>query len=143
MKRLLSLSALLALVGLGCGGGGSAHAQGGFSLSSIHGSYGFNFSVFASNPTGVLSGTGVYSVDGNGHLKGNETFNENGVTCSGSLSGTYTVNPDGTGTTSVTFTPTTQGCTAINFTQSLVIVDSGKIVKVSDTIATEETIIEE
>ncbi len=90
-----------------------------------------------------LSGTGVYQADGAGHLTGQETTNTNGQACSGTMTGTYTVNPEGTGTVSVTFTATTPGCTDVGFQQSLVILDSGRIVRVADTMPTEVTIFEE
>lgn len=90
-----------------------------------------------------LSGTGLYQADGAGHLTGTETTNANGEVCSGNLAGSYTVNPNGTGTTSVKFTPTTAGCSPVSFQQSLVIVDSGQTVRVADTIPTEVTISEQ
>jgi hypothetical protein len=44
--------------------------------------------------------------DGHGVLTGTQTFNAGGLTCSGTLKGTYTVAVDGTGTLNiVTFTP--------------------------------------
>jgi len=138
---------LLALALSGCGSGGAkALAQPIFDNASISGSYGISYSVAlpnASGPTGFLSGTGIYQADGAGHLTGAETTNANGVVCSGNLNGTYTVNPNGTGTVSVTFTPTTPGCSPVSFQQSLVIVDLGRTVRVADTIATEVTIFEE
>ena len=121
-------------------------AQRVFSDTSIHGRYGITYTVALPNPQGptqFLSGTGVYEADGAGHLTGEETTNANGEVCSGTLTGTYTVNPNGTGTTSVTFTPTTNGCSVVSFQQSLVIVDSGRIVRVADTIPTQVTILEE
>lgn len=139
--------ALLALAVSGCGGGGStAHAQTVFSLASISGSYGISYSVALPNASGAaqfLSGTGLYQADGAGHLTGTETTNANGEVCSGNLAGSYTVNPNGTGTTSVKFTPTTAGCSPVSFQQSLVIVDSGQTVRVADTIPTEVTISEQ
>jgi hypothetical protein len=140
------LFAALAVVACGCGGGSSAHAQMGFSTASINGSYGISYCVAlptASGPTQFLSGTGLYEADGAGHLTGAETTNANGQVCTGNLTGTYTVNRNGTGTASVTFTPTTAGCSPVSFQQSLVIVDGGQIVRVADTIPTEVTISEE
>ncbi len=142
-----SVLAALALAAAGTGGGVSnAHAHKAFSTSSIRGSYGTSYSVALANPSGptqFLSGTGVYEADGAGHLIGEETTNTNGQVCSGTLTGTYTVNPNGTGTASVTFTATTPGCSDVSFEQSLVILDSGRIVRVADTMPTEVTIFEE
>ncbi len=146
-QRLVFVALLFALVVSGCGGGRSnAHAQTVFSAASIKGSYGISYVVAlpnASGPTQFFSGTGVYQADGAGHLTGAETTNTNGEVCSGDLNGTYTVNSNGTGTVSVTFTPTTPGCSAGSFQQSLVIMESGRIVRVADTIPTEVTIFEE
>ncbi len=138
---------LLALAASSCGGGNAiARAQTAFSVASIRGSYGISYSVALPSASGsmqFLSGTGIYRADGAGHLAGEETTNTNGEVCSGTLSGTYAVNPNGTGTASVTFTPTTAGCSAGSFQQSLVIVESGRIVRVADTIPTEVTLFEE
>lgn len=146
-QRPVMAALLLALVvGGGNGNDSSAHADRAFSTASIRGSYGISYSVAlpnASGPTQFLSGTGVYQADGAGHLTGEETTNANGEVCSGTLTGTYSVNPNGTGTVSVTFTPTTVGCSAVSFQQSLVIMESGRIVRVADTIPTEVTILEE
>lgn len=148
-QRPVMTALLLALVvGGGNGNDSSAHADRVFSTASIRGSYGISYSVALPNgqgPTQFLSGTGVYQADGAGHLTGEETTNTNGEVCSGNLTGTYTVNPNGTGTVSVTFTPTstTDGCSAVSFQQSLVIMESGRIVRVADTISTEVTIFEE
>ena len=49
---------------------------------------------------------GILVGDGVGGLTGTQTFNADGLICSGTLKGGYTVNADGTGTlNSVTFTP--------------------------------------
>ena len=98
-----SILAALALAAAVSGGGGVsiAHANRAFSVATIHGSYGTSYSVALPNPSGptqFLSGTGVFEADGAGHLTGEETTNTNGQVCSGTLTGTYTVNPNGTGT---------------------------------------------
>ena len=146
-QRSAFLALLLALAVSGCGSDRSnAHAQTVFSSASIKGSYGISYIVAlpnASGPTQFFSGTGVYQADGAGHLTGEETTNTNGEVCSGTLNGTYTVDPNGTGTVSVTFSPTTPGCSAGSFQQRLVIMQSGRIVRVADTIPTEVTIFEE
>lgn len=145
-----AISCLAALV-LGVAVSGSRgvsfpQAQRPFSTSSIRGSYGTSYIVALSNlsgPTQFLSGTGIYYADGAGHLTGEETTNTNGQVCSGTLTGSYTVNPNGTGTASVTFAATTPGCSDVSIEQNLVIVDSGRIVRVADTMPTEVTILEE
>ncbi len=124
----------------------TAQPQRVFSTASIRGSYATSYCVALTNPSGLtqfLSGTGVFHADGAGHVTGQETTNTNGQVCSGTMTGTYTVNPDGTGTLSVTFTATTPGCPDVSFQQSLVILDSGRIVRVADMMPTEITIFEE
>ena len=55
---------------------------------------------------------GLLSSDGKGYVGGNVTENKGGAVCKFTLNGTYTVNPNGTGTISVAVTPITPGCTA-------------------------------
>lgn len=146
-RRFACAALVLALAISGCGDESSAaHAKAVFSDTSIRGSYGISYSValpVVSGTNEFLSGTGIYQADGAGNLTGEETTNANGEVCSGTLKGSYTVNPDGTGTDSVTFDPTTVGCSVISFEQSLVIMDSGRVVRVANTIPTEVTIFEE
>jgi hypothetical protein len=51
------------------------------------------------------SGTGTETADGKGNFSANLVFSIGGSTCSGTVTGTYVVNPDGTGTSTGTFTP--------------------------------------
>ena len=84
-----------------------------FSNKDLKGTYSLKFSGFigsTSNPfptTSSLpqSGAGFEIVDGNGNFQGALLFSIGGSTCAGSISGTYQVNPDGTGTSTGTFTP--------------------------------------
>ena len=85
-----------------------------FSNKDVKGTYSLKFSGFlgsAGNPfptTSSLpqSGAGVEIADGNGNFNAAVLFNAGGTTCSGTILGTYQVNPDGTGTSTGTFTPT-------------------------------------
>ncbi len=149
-RVLLAVSVLAALVlGIAVSSGGRVpivYANRAFSIASIRGSYGTTYVVAlpnASGPTQFLSGTGVIEADGAGHLRGEETTNTNGQVCTGMLTGTYTVNPNGTGTVSATFNATTPGCSDVSIEQNLVILDSGRIVRVADTMPNEVTIFEE
>lgn len=141
MKTLMLVVIGLALCASGCGGS-NATAQTGFSNSSLKGNYGLSFSASVL-PTGHIAGTGVFMADGKGNITGVETVNVDGSVCSATLTGTYTINSDGTGTDTLEFTPTTEGCAAATFQQSLVLVDSGNVVKVSTDSSTEVTIFEE
>jgi hypothetical protein len=53
------------------------------------------------------------------------------VVCQNTAAGTYTLSADGTGTDSITLTPTTssESCPTITFTESIAVGDNGKIVQ--------------
>jgi len=90
-------------------GGGSST----FSNADVKGTYSLKFSGFfdsAGNqfPTSSSfpqSGAGFEDADGNGNFTGALLVSIGGTTCSGNITGTYEVNPDGTGTSTATFTP--------------------------------------
>ena len=83
--------------------------------------------------------------DGSGGLTGSETLNilfpgpQGGqLTCQGSLSGTYQIDGDGTGTLALTFTPSAgqnPNCEGASSTASLVISDRNRFV---DIVSTED-----
>lgn len=74
--------------------------------------FGFAGTVISGPATGPIAGTGIFAFTSAGTLTGTETFNAIGTVCTGTLSGTYTLNTDGTGTITVTFTSTTCGSMA-------------------------------
>ena len=113
MKKLLYAVVVLQFVLGLCSAIG--YAQPPYSAADFTGPYGFGvsgnvISVPPSPPTLPCSGwialnpplplaiTGFLTGDGTGGLSGRQTFNANGLVCSGSLAGKYTVNADGTGT---------------------------------------------
>lgn len=117
-----------------CGG---ASAGGGFSDRSIKGSYASTFqgSVIQAGSLLPINGTAVFTADGAGHISGHESFVFNGTICTGVTSkGTYTVNSDGSGTTSFTFSSSNPDCSG-TYTQSLAIADSGRVVVLNNTNA--------
>jgi hypothetical protein len=85
--------------------GGIAFADPGFSLKSLKGSYAVGFSG-TDLTVGPIAGTGVITSDGKGALSGTQTIKDGPIVCTESFSGTYAINPDGTGTGSVTVTST-------------------------------------
>jgi hypothetical protein len=135
-NRIGTYGMLLALwlLPVSCGGNGNA-AQGGFSLASIRGSYAgiFEGKINTGNELLPILGTGIFVADGKGNLTGHETYTVVTTPCEASISGTYAVNPDGSGTDSATFTPSTPGCTGGSYTQSLAIAQSGQLVVLSNT----------
>ena len=125
----------LSLLPLACGGNGTAAAQGGFSLASIHGSYAgiFEGKINVNGALLEFLGTGIFTADGKGNFTGTETYTVVTTPCQATVSGTYTVNPDGSGTNSATFTTTSPGCSSGTYTQSLAIGQSGQLVLLSNT----------
>jgi hypothetical protein len=111
---LLFASVLVGLRGL-------AQAQPPYTTADFKGSYGIGVSgtvIFTPPATGPapdcsnwtavslpIAITGILSANGTGGLTGTETFNTQGQVCVGTTTGTYSVNSNGTGTFSVTFTP--------------------------------------
>ena len=116
------------------------------SLHSVRGTYGVFFVVSSGQQT--LSGVGVITADGKGNfVSGTETTNNGSQVCTNvELSGTYTVNANCTGTTNVTFTGQTEGCSG-SFTQSMVIFPGvpgkGSLIKLSSTDPGSVTLTEE
>jgi len=91
----------------------------GFSDGNFHGTYIYYFQ-------GTQDGVGVLTADGNGNIiSGSETVSDGTNVCNGSLSGTYSVNLDGTGTLTLSFTTTEQvagSCPAAAVDHSLALV---------------------
>lgn len=112
-----------------------AEADRGFSLASLKGSYAGIFSGKINTEGGLLRilGTGIFVADGHGNLTGHESYTVVTTHCEASISGTYVVNSDGSGTDAVTFTPSTPGCTGGTYTQGLAIAGRGELVLLSNT----------
>ncbi|MDO8431932.1 MAG: hypothetical protein Q7S58_05915 [Candidatus Binatus sp.] len=102
------VAASLLLLFTGERAGGSAFATSGFSNKSFKGSYAVGFSG-TDLTVGPIAGTGILIADGKGNLTGTETIKDGPIVCTESFSGTYGINPDGTGTGSVTVTSTPDG----------------------------------
>ncbi len=114
--KLLRCTAVLILVA-GCSNSssisdsnsGTVHAQSGFSNASVNGSYGWQFSGrigTAGAVTASVLGTGTLVANGgvfNGGFSETMVNISNGAitVCSGTVSGSYSVGPDGTGTASI------------------------------------------
>jgi hypothetical protein len=121
MKRLIFMVLFLQFVLVLPAGRRIAQAQPPYTTADFKGTWGFGVSgtvIFTppSPPTANCAGwtpvslpiaiDGTLIGDGTGGLTGTQTFNANGLVCSGTLKGTYTIAPDGTGTlNNVTFTP--------------------------------------
>lgn len=113
------------------------------SLQSVRGTYGVSFVVSDQGLQQTFAGVAVITADGKGNFLGTETFNSGSQVCTNvELSGTYTVNANCTGTTSVTFTGQTEGCSG-SFTQSMVIFGKGNLIKLISTAPGVVTLTEE
>jgi len=137
MKSRINLLIVAAAVALIVVQSAKAPAGPGFSKRSIRGSYASTFqgSVIQGSSLLPINGTAVFTADGKGNISGHESFVFDGTICASVTSkGTYTVNPDGSGTASFTFTSLTPECSG-TYTQSLAIAGSGGIVVLNNTNA--------
>lgn len=83
---------------------GAQTNPGACTMASISGAYGYTIGGLSFAPNGsigVYTETGTFTADGNGNLKGNGTYSI-ATLASHSLTGTYTVNSDCTGTLTYT-----------------------------------------
>lgn len=102
----------------------------GFSNRNIKGTYAGTFEgvVLKSGTPVQIAGVGIYTADGKGRFTGQESFVVDGNPCEDvAVTGTYAVNPDGSGSTVLTFTSATPGCSG-SVPQRLAIGDSSKVV---------------
>ena len=127
----------LAFSSSSCGSPSSASAATTFSQSSIKGSYAMSFAVAVGGSAAIdyTGGTGVIVSDGKGNLSGTESYSDtNGTVCTDlTLSGTYTVNPNGTGLANITYSSSSSGpdCSG-SFAQTLSIANGGALVKTTN-----------
>lgn len=134
-RTIFGFLATLSMLCISGAGSGNAAAHGGFSLASLRGSYAGIFSGEANTASGLLPilGTGVFVADGHGNLTGHETYTVVTTPCEATISGTYTINPDGSGTDSIAFTTSTLGCTSGTYTQSIAVAQRDEMVLLSNT----------
>jgi hypothetical protein len=100
ISRLFFLfTAPLALLLAGCGGSGSRPTpQGGFTVSSLNGSYAFSFS--GNDAAGFFAAAGTMALDGAGHITSGilDLNRGTGVAPNIALTGSYSIKADGRGT---------------------------------------------
>jgi hypothetical protein len=108
-----------------------ARAQGGCTAASLKGSYGLALNGFFYDPNGfqgVYASAGLVVADGNGAITGTDTVNLDGSPTRGrQFTGTYTINSDCTGTASL---KDASGSAIANL--DLVITNGGKDVALVD-----------
>jgi len=102
----------------------------GFSVASLHGFYAVDFGGhdLSVSPSVPLNGGGVIFIDGNGNFKGNQSYNDNGTVCNGTVAGTYKVGPNGNGSATATFSPATgSACSGSTGNVNLVVSDPNNV----------------
>ena len=130
MRTRIARLTIVAASALLCFASAQSSAFPGFSNRNIKGSYAGTFEgvVIKNGVAPQIAGTGVYTADGKGKFTGQESFVFDGHPCEDvAVTGTYSVNPDGSGSTVLTFTSATPGCSG-SVPQKLAIADSGKLV---------------
>ena len=125
---LLFFTLVLAVFGfscLACGGMVVSPVRAsGFSDGNLSGGYSFTDSGETLGSQSIkFNEVGVLTFDGTGHFSGNSTMNNGGRICTATVTGTYRINPDGSGSAMVTQTPdaasATGGCTTVFFPAAL------------------------
>lgn len=114
MKRIALLSACVLLLATGLALRAKSQSYSGFNNDTLHDKYGFhvlalnldlpdsNFTTGASFPFAV---SGYYDFHGDGTLNGSDTVSTHGNIIPRQYTGTYQVNPDGTGTLQLNISP--------------------------------------
>jgi hypothetical protein len=109
----------------------------GFTDASLSGGYSLADSGETLGSTSIkFNETGVLTFDGLGRLSGNSTMNNGGQICAAMVTGTYRINPDGSGSAMITQTPDAAsvagGCTTISFTAALALSGGGAEVQFNE-----------
>ncbi len=150
MKKpsLLLFTLGLAVLSVSCGGGGptmfpppTVHA-GAFSNASLSGGYSFADSGETLGPASIkFAEVGAITFDGAGGLKGSATMNDGGTICTATVTGSYSINPDGSGSATVIQTPDAvsraRGCMTITLQVALALSGGGAQVQFIETSGTE------
>jgi hypothetical protein len=110
----------------------------GFSDASLSGGYSLADSGETLGLTAIkFNEVGVLSFDGAGRFSGKSTTNNNGRICVDTVTGTYVINSDGSGSAMVTETPDAAsaagGCTSIFFSTALGLSNGGTQVQFIET----------
>jgi hypothetical protein len=130
-----ALVALAATPAIAASNGDPAPQQS-FSAASLQGAYASRFSgeVNTGKEWVPFLGTGVFIADGSGHVSGHETYMVGTQVCTATITGTYTVESDGTGSDAIAY-KAEPGCEGGSYTQSLAIARRGELVLLVNTNA--------
>lgn len=107
----------------------------GFTAKNVSGGYGFSILTLGAVASGVIT------ADGNGNITaGEETANVAGLSCHGTLSGSYTVNADGSGAATLFLTEdaisSAKGCQPLAAHFSLALTNGGQQILMAEQDAT-------
>jgi hypothetical protein len=142
MKTLRSAAVTAVVVGLLLGAALEARSESApYSNFSLRGVYHLTFTGVSPTSGKVESGVGIFVADGTGKLTGTEVVNR-GTVCNVSITATYAINPNGTGTLNASYTGTTPGCSG-TFNSALLLSDGGAVVRAISTDAEFVTLSEE
>ena len=111
----------------------SIHA---FNNSNFKGNYALRLmgpSSLVTTAESMTVATGLINADGKGHVTGHGKFRSHGVTCDGTIKGTYIIQLNGTGTLSSIFNTSTPGCFNSVFDFSLALSNNGKSFELANT----------
>jgi hypothetical protein len=132
MRTLRSTAVMAVVVGLLLGTAleaGSEPAP--YSIFSLRGTYHLTFTGVSVTTGQLQTGIGIFVADGTGKLTGTEVVNR-GIVCNLSVTATYAINPNGTGTLNATFTGATPGCSG-TFNSALLLSEGGAVVRAIST----------
>jgi len=106
-----------------------------FTAKNVSGGYGFSILTLGAAASGVIT------ADGNGKIAaGQETVNVGGLSCHGTVSGSYNINSDGSGDATLFLTEdqasSAKGCQALAAHYSLALVNGGEEILIAEQDAT-------
>jgi hypothetical protein len=127
----LCLAACSGTAGRGSSSAGGTVLAAGFTAKNVSGGYGLSMLTFGAAASGVIT------ADGNGKITaGEETLNAGGLSCHGTLSGSYTINADGSGDATVFLTEdaasSARGCQALAAHYSLALINGGQQILIAE-----------
>ena len=107
----------------------TGRAASGYSTYSVRGTYRVTYTGLNLPSMIPESGIGIFVADGTGHITGTEILNVGGLLCTDvKVNGTYSVDVNGFGTMTATYTSAQPGCSG-EFTIALLVHEGGTLVK--------------
>ena len=131
----LCLTACSGTVGRSSTSAGGTVLAAGFTAKNVSGGYGLSILTFGAAASGVIT------ADGDGKITaGQETVNAGGLSCHGTLSGSYNIDADGSGDATLFLTEdaasSAKGCQALAAHYSLALTNGGQQILMAEQDAT-------